>query len=256
VRSGGDLNLDYATFVGPTHDSTLGLTYNNPSKYNSSNAPIWKVGETYDPNKYYELRVSGSTLAVTTSTSDICSTDGKILTFLKTGTCNFSVSTEKTKDYKVRTSNQSVIITSSRIKPTLTIEKLLNRDVKDLDKLFEIGRIYSASEGWVLPQNLTPTVCFATGFYVKLISGGTCKLTYQTAANASYLASDLYTVSFEILKDGQPVVAPTPVATPTPTPTPTAKPVVKKTITCVKGTKTIKKTAVSPKCPKGYKLKK
>jgi hypothetical protein len=42
----------------------------------------------------------------------------------------------------------------------------------------------------------------------------------------------------------------------TPTPTPTAKPVVKRTISCVKGTKTIKRTAVSPKCPKGYKLKK
>jgi hypothetical protein len=66
----------------------------------------------------------------------------------------------------------------------------------------------------------------------------------------------LYTQSFDILKDGQPVVAPTPVVTPTPVATPTAKPVVKKTITCVKGTKTIKKTAVSPKCPKGYKLKK
>jgi hypothetical protein len=31
--------------------------------------------------------------------------------------------------------------------------------------------------------------------------------------------------------------------------------VVKKTITCIKGTKTIKRTAVSPKCPKGYKVK-
>jgi hypothetical protein len=85
-------------------------------------------------------------------------------------------------------------------------------------------------------------------------------LTYQTAVTPLYLASDIYTVSFEILKDGKPVVVPTPVATPTPTPvatpTPTAKPVVKKTITCVKGTKTIKKTAVSPKCPAGYKLKK
>jgi hypothetical protein len=29
----------------------------------------------------------------------------------------------------------------------------------------------------------------------------------------------------------------------------------KRTISCVKGTKTIKRTAVNPKCPKGYKLK-
>jgi hypothetical protein len=147
-------------------------------------------------------------------------------------------------------------ITPGRIKQNLSISKIANQDVKDLGKTIEIGRVYSASEGWVLPLSPTPTICFASGFYVKLIAGGTCKLTYQTAASSLFLASDLYTVSFEILKDGQPVVAPTPVVTPTPVATPTAKPVVKKTITCVKGTKTVKKTAVSPKCPKGYKLKK
>jgi hypothetical protein len=252
VRSGGDLNFDFETFVGPTHDATLGITFNDPKKFNSSNAPIWKVGETYDPTKYYEVRVPSLVLKMASSTTDTCSTDGKTLSFLKEGTCNFVVSTDKTSEYKSRSSNQSVVITSKRIKPILTIEKLVDQDVKDLGKLFEIGRIYSAAEGWVLPQNLTPTVCYASGFYVKLIAGGTCKLTYQTAATASYLASDVYTVSFEILKDGKPVVVPTPVATPTPT----TKPVVKKTITCVKGKKTVKRTGTSPKCPAGYKLKK
>jgi hypothetical protein len=48
---------------------------------------------------------------------------------------------------------------------------------------------------------------------------------------------------------------------PTPTPTPsasaTAKPVAKKiTITCVKGKAVKKVTAVKPKCPTGYKVKK
>jgi hypothetical protein len=49
------------------------------------------------------------------------------------------------------------------------------------------------------------------------------------------------------------------VATPTPTPTPSAvaKPAAKKsvTISCVKGKTTKKVTAVSPKCPAGYKKK-
>ena len=253
VRSGGDLNFDYATFVGPAHDTTLGVSYNDPSKYNSSNTPIWKVGESYDPTKYYELRVPSISLALTSSTPTICSTDGKTLSLIKEGNCTFLVSTAKTKDYLAKTSSQSVTITAARIKPALTIDKIANQDVKDLGKSIEIGRVYSASEGYVFPVTLTPSTCFASGFYVKLIAGGTCKLTYQTAATSTYLASDLYTVSFEILKDGKPVVAPTPVATPTPTPT--AKPVVKRTISCVKGTKTIKRTAVSPKCPKGYKLK-
>ena len=252
VRSGGDLNFDYATFVGPAYDTTLGVSYNDSAKYNSSNTPIWKVGESYDPTKYYELRVPSLALALTSSTPTVCSTDGKTLSLIKEGTCSFIVSTAKTKDYVAKTSSQSVTITAARIKPTLTIDKIANQDVKDLGKSIEIGRVYSASEGWVLPQSATPTICFASGFYVKLIAGGTCKLTYQTAATSTYLASDLYTISFDILKDGQPVVAPTPVVTPTPT----AKPVVKKTITCVKGKKSIKRTAISPTCPTGYKLKK
>ena len=252
VRSGGDLNFDYATFVGPAYDTTLGISYNNPTKYNSSNTPIWKVGESYDPTKYYELRVPSLSLGLTSSTPTVCSTDGKTLSLIKEGTCSFVVATAKTNDYLAKKSSQSVTITAARIKPTLTIDKIANQDVKDLGKSIEIGRVYSASEGWVLPQSATPTICFASGFYVKLIAGGTCKLTYQTAATSTYLASDLYTISFDILKDGQPVVAPTPVVTPTPT----AKPVVKKTITCVKGKKSIKRTAISPTCPTGYKLKK
>jgi hypothetical protein len=45
---------------------------------------------------------------------------------------------------------------------------------------------------------------------------------------------------------------------PTPTPTPSAKPAAAKktTITCVKGKTTKKVTAVTPKCPSGYKVKK
>ena len=253
VRSGGDLNFDYATFVGPAYDTTLGISYNDPAKYNSTNTQIWKVGETYDPSKYYELRVPSLSLALTSSTPTVCSTDGKTLSLIKEGTCSFVVSTAKTNDYRAKTSSQSVTITAARIKPTLTVDKIANQDVKDLGKSIEIGRVYSVSEGWVLPQSATPTICFASGFFVKLIAGGTCKLTYQTAATSTYLASDLTTVSFEILKDGQPVVAPTPVVTPAPTPT--VKPVVKKTITCTKGTKSVKRTGTNPKCPKGFKLK-
>jgi hypothetical protein len=49
-------------------------------------------------------------------------------------------------------------------------------------------------------------------------------------------------------------VEPAPIVTATPTPS--AKPVVKKTtITCVKGKITKKVTALTPKCPSGYKKK-
>jgi hypothetical protein len=73
VRSGGDLNLSYDTFVGPTYDTTLGIAYSDPITFSSSNAPIWKVGESFVPSKCYELRVTSLSIAVTSSTPTFCS---------------------------------------------------------------------------------------------------------------------------------------------------------------------------------------
>ena len=195
VRSGGDLNL--------TYDTTLGVTYNDPITYTSSNSPIWKVDETFTPSKYYELRVPSLTLGFTTATPLVCSSDGKQLKFLKEGLCNFIVSTPKTNDYKAKVSNQIVTITSARTKPELTLDKIANQTAKDLPKSVSIFQVYSAAEGYVFPQSATPTVCFGNGLFVRIVSGGTCTLTYQTKENATYLASDLYKVSFEITRDPQ-----------------------------------------------------
>jgi hypothetical protein len=203
VKSGGNLDLSYDTFVGPTYDNTLEVTYKDPITYTSSNLPIWKVGETFAPNKYYELRVPSLTLGVTSATPLICSSDGKQLKFLKEGLCNFVVSTPKTNDYLAKVSNQTVTINAARIKPELVMDKIANQTAKELPKLVEIFRVYSGSEGYVMPQSATPTVCSGSGFYVRIVGGGTCTLTYQTKENATYLASDLYKVSFEVTRDPQ-----------------------------------------------------
>jgi len=203
VRSSGDLNLNYDTFVGPTHNTTLGIAYNNPAVYNNNNPPIWKVGENYDPNKYYELRVPTLSLIVSSSTPTVCSTDGKELKLIATGNCTFKVSTARTKDYILKESTQNVTITASRSKPELIIGTIANQTSKNLPKTIEIFRVYSPSGVYVLPKATTPTVCIASGFYVQIVGGGTCTLTYQSEATTSYLASDLYSVSFEVSRDPQ-----------------------------------------------------
>ena len=203
VRNNGDLNLVYDTFVGPTHNTTLGIAYNNPSVYNNNNPPIWKVGETYTPSKYFESRVSTLPLVVSTSSPTICSTDGKELNLIATGNCTFKVSTLKTKDYALKEVTQNVTITTARSKPELMVGTVANQTSKNLPKTVEIFRVYSPSETWVLPQATTPTVCIAAGFYVQIIGGGTCTLTYQSEATTTYLASDLYKVSFEVTRDPQ-----------------------------------------------------
>jgi hypothetical protein len=203
VRSGGELNLSYDSFVGPSYDTTLAIAYNDPVTFSSVNTPIWKVGESFVPSKYYELRVPSLSLAVSSSTPTVCSSDGKQLKFLKEGLCAFIVSTPKTADYVAKVSNQTVTIAAARIKPELTVEKIANQTAKDLPKSIEIFRVYSAAEGYVLPLSTTPSVCFASGFFVRIIGGGTCTLTYQTKETATYLESDLYKVTFEVVRDAQ-----------------------------------------------------
>jgi hypothetical protein len=203
VRNSGDLNLNYDTFVGPTHNTTLGVSYSNPAVYNNDNPPIWKVGETYNPNKYYELRVPTLSLIVSSSTPTVCSTDGKELKLIATGNCTFKVFTARTKDYILKESTQNVTITAARSKPELVIGTVANQTSKNLPKTIEIFRVYSPTGVYILPKATTPTVCIASGFYVQIVGGGTCTLTYQSEATTSYLASDLYSVSFEVSRDPQ-----------------------------------------------------
>ena len=203
IRSNGDLNLSYDTFVGPTHNTTLGISYIYPLLYNNDNPPIWRVGETYLPSKYYELRVPSLSLVVSSSTPSTCSTDGKELKLIATGNCTFKVSTTKTKDYAAKESLQIVTIAAARSKPELLMSMIANQTAKNLPKMIEIFRVFSPTGVYVMPKATTPTVCIASGFYVQIVGGGTCMLTYQSEANTSYLASDLYKVSFEVTRDPQ-----------------------------------------------------
>jgi hypothetical protein len=203
IRNSGDLNLSYVTFVGPTHETTLNQAYNNSLAYNSSVLPIFKVGETYIPSKYYELRVPTLSLSVTSSTPLICASDGKELKFLKEGSCSFIVETPKTSDYAARTNTQNVTITSARVKPSLFVGSIPTQTAKDLPKKIQITWVYGAAGGYVMPQTTTPIVCIASGFFVNIISGGTCTITYQSEETSSYLGSDLYKVSFEVTRDTQ-----------------------------------------------------
>jgi hypothetical protein len=201
VRSGGELNFNYDTFIGPTYDSNLGFSGN----------PIWKVGETYTPSKYYSLLVPSLSLGLASTTPLVCSSDGKQLKFLKEGSCNFVVSTPKTNDYLAKTSSQTVTITAARVKSELIVDKIANQTAKDLPKSVSIFQVYSASEGYVFPQSETPAVCTGSGFFVRIASGGTCTLTYQTKETATFLASDLYKVSFEVVRDPQTITFTLPV---------------------------------------------
>jgi len=205
IRSEGELNYVYKTFQGPSYDPSLSTIYKNTNKYNSSNKPIWKVGETFSPLDYYEPKVSSLELQIKSSTPLTCSSDVKSLKLNSVGNCDFTVFTAKTKDFAIFEDKQTVLITSPRNKSSLFIQKIENQTAKNLPKIINLPQVYSAAEGYVLPKTFTPTVCVPSGFTVRLISGGTCVLIYQTSPTPAYLASDLYEQSFEIVRDPQTV---------------------------------------------------
>ena len=251
VRSNGDLSLDYQTFVGPSFESSSRAADSKPIEFGSS-TPIWKVGEIFKVSDFFEKRSPSVNLQISTFTPTICTSDGQTMKFISLGICNYKVFTPKTLNYLEKKLELSAVITAARGKQEISITKISDQDIKDFPKIVMVSAANSSTGALIVPTTTTPGVCLPFATSIKFVGGGICTLKYQAEADSLRLASEIYSQSFEVLVDGKSVVVPTPVATPTPT----AKPVVKKTITCVKGKKTIKKTAISPKCPAGYKLKK
>jgi hypothetical protein len=254
VRRSGNLNFDFQTFVGPTHSAIAHFVDSKPlilpAKY-----PIWRAKESYDPRDFFQLRTDRVFLQVSSLSPSICSVTGAVLNFLTTGTCQFKVFTPKTNDFLAKELTLNVEILPERMKISINPPLIPTQVVTTFPKIITRSLV-TAYGSIVNPVSDTPTVCVASGVELTLFSAGTCIFSYSTTATESQLASEITKQTFKVLKEGEPEVVPTPVATPTPTATPTPKPVVKKTISCVKGSKTIKKTAISPKCPAGYKLKK
>jgi len=257
VRSNGFLNLDYETINGPAYGSQSGISYLNAAKYTTVPAPIWKVGEIFNPAEYFELSVDGVELSISTLSPRVCTANGKTLTLIAEGECQYKVSTAKTKDYLEKSKVLSATITAARTAQILKIESVAPIKPTSLPTSILLSPVYASGTSaveYVMPKSITPTICEAGGYVLKIVNSGTCTVTYKTEGNSQFLPSETYRQNIEILRDNLPAVTPTP--TPTPTATPTAAPVMKKTISCVKGKKTVTRTGTSPKCPKGYKLKK
>ena len=206
VTNGGDLNYAYSTFQGPTYSTSLSIAYKDPVMFNSTKTPIWKVNEKFDPNVYYEKLVPALNLEIKSLTPLTCPSDGKLLSLVKTGSCEFIVFTSKNSIFAYYENKQVVEITNERSKSELFIPKVEAQTSKNLPKSLSLPQVYSAAVGYVLPTSKTPSICIASGFTVNLLSGGTCTLTYQTAATTSYLASEIYQQTFEILRDSQTII--------------------------------------------------
>ena len=202
VRSMGKLNLSSKTFVGPSHTSSVYLTDDKPAIYGSA-VPIFRVGEIYDPTKYFLIRVPGIKLKIESTTPTVCTKDGDNLKFIATGTCSYRVFTDANNDYLSTTITLSSDISPARSKPTISVPTVATQDVKNLPKRIETYLVYNTAGSIIQPVTTTPDVCFASFQYITIVGGGKCILNYQSAATNDYLASDLYQLAFEVTKDPQ-----------------------------------------------------
>ena len=78
-----------------------------------------------------------------------------------------------------------------------------NQKVQDLGKSIQLNIPLAPNGGYVFPQSATPATCTASGLFVKLESGGKCTITFQSKETSEFVASDIYEVSFDIVRDPQ-----------------------------------------------------
>ena len=201
VRSDSDLKFDFQTFVGPAFRSEITASDGKPVTLNVE-APIWKVGESIDISKYFQMRVKNIPLELTSSSPSICQANGTILKLLTIGECRYRVFTSKTKDYLYKELNLFSTITQARSKPELSIPKIENQTSDGLPKTISREQVYSYG-AQVIPQSITPNVCIPTNTGITLFSGGKCTLEYSTKPSLTLLGSDVYIQSFEVIRSPQ-----------------------------------------------------
>jgi hypothetical protein len=86
------------------------------------------------------------------------------------------------------------------------VEKIATQQAKNLPITLELPKVYSSGLSAVehiIPKSITPDICETGGYILKIVSGGTCSITYKSLGNTSYLPSETYTQTILIEKQVQ-----------------------------------------------------
>ena len=117
------------------------------------------------------------------------------------------ISTANTfEQWLIATQSLTQAITDARKPAVLFVEKISNQQAKNLPITLELPKVYSSGLSaveYVMPKSITPDVCEAGGYILKIVSGGTCSVTYKSLGNSSYLPSETYTQTILIEKQTQ-----------------------------------------------------
>ena len=195
LRSNGYLDLNEDILNGPSYTTTNGEVYENPSKFLAAPAPIFRVGESINPKTYFEVAVDEVTLSTTSLTPRTCEVVSNILVFKETGTCTYSVSTTRSKNYASQTIKDTLNIDSARISQDLFIPKIPTQVATNIPITIQLDPVYASGISavqYVFPETQTNDICDVSGYILRIVSGGICKLTYKSSGNDKFLPSNTY----------------------------------------------------------------
>lgn len=195
LRNNGYLDLTEDILNGPSYSTSNSEVYENPSKFLSAPAPILRVGETLDLKTYYEVTVDEVALSAISLTPRICEALNNKILFTAIGTCTYSVSTSRSKNYASQTIKDTLIIDSARESQELFIPKVPNQLASNIPINIQLDPVYSSGISavqYVFPESQTNNVCEVAGYILRIVSGGICKLTYKSNGNDKFLPSKTY----------------------------------------------------------------
>ena len=214
IRKFGKLNLTTKTFVGPSYASETYITDSAPVEYNKI-TPIFRKNELYNPYDYFVLRIPNTKLRVESFTNNVCTMENDKLRFNSVGTCRYRIFSEPNDDYISTSIILSSEIQNARIRPRIVLPSVSNRNVNDAQKQLETY-IVTDDLGRVADITIkTPEICTARNEYrtiygsqiISILSGGTCKIDYNTPESSSYLSSETFSLIFEIEKNEQKIIS-------------------------------------------------
>ena len=206
LRNNGYLDLTEDILNGPSYSTTNGQVYENPAKFLSAPTPIFRVGETLDPKTYFEVTVDEVSLSIVANTLSTCKVTNNILVFTEVGACTYTVTTSRSKNYSSQTLKDSIVIDVAREPQELYIAKVPNQSAANIPINIQLNSVYSSGDSnvqYVFPETQSKDVCDVSGFILRIVSGGVCKLTYKSSGNDKFLPSSNYTQEIIVERKSQ-----------------------------------------------------
>jgi hypothetical protein len=191
---------------GPSYTTTNGQVYENPSRFLSASTPIFRVGETLDPKTYYEVVTDEVSLTFEANTARTCKIINNVILFTEVGICTYTVTTSRSKNYASQMLKDSIFIDVARQPQELYIPKVPNQSASNIPITIQLNAVYSSGVSnvqYVFPETQTKDICDVSGYILRIIGGGVCKLSYKSTGNDKFLPSSTYMQDIIIQRNPQ-----------------------------------------------------